>query len=80
MKTEFNIDKSYNSWIQEFYSLFQKPAPHQIKKLITKTKVLWIKDEFKLFEILSADYLFKRYTGHEQHRKCRRRYLRIMEQ
>jgi transposase-like protein len=59
---KFNFNARYNSWISEHYKLFKKPAPDYIKKLIKKTKLLWIKDEFVLFRILCNSYLNRKYT------------------
>ena len=53
----FDINKHYKEWLHEYAYLFDEPAPLKIKKLIKKTRILWIKDEFALFRILSKDYL-----------------------
>lgn len=57
----FNINQSYLTWMREFYKLFGKPAPDQIKKLIKRTVLLWAKDEHMLFTIVAKDFLEKKY-------------------
>jgi transposase-like protein len=58
----FDFQKCYNNWLHEHFILYKSPAPIRLKKEIQKIKILWIKDEFLLFRILSKDYLKTGYT------------------
>ncbi len=59
--SRFDLNKAYYNWLKEFYSLFGKHAPHQLKSLIKKTIIMWAKDEHTLFTILAKDYFEKKY-------------------
>jgi len=58
----FDINASYNKWLSEYYKIFKKPVPCNIKKRIKQTKIIWIKDEFVAFRVLAEEYLKAGYT------------------
>ena len=55
--SRFDVNISYNNWLREYYQIYKKHVPNEIKKRIKETKILWIKDEFAIFRILSREYL-----------------------
>ena len=60
--SRFDVNISYPIWLHEYYKVYKKPTPTEMKKRIKQTKILWIKDEFAIFRILADEYLKSGYT------------------
>jgi hypothetical protein len=58
----FDFQKCYNNWLHEYFILYKRTVPTQLKKKIQEIKIIWTKDEFLLFRILSKDFLKAGYT------------------